>query len=449
MSALLQAALPFLGIIVFLIVAHEVGHFVTAKLCGVKVTEAGLGLPPRIWGFKWGETEYTINAIPIGAFVRMVGEEDPDEPGSLAAKPRPIRLLVLSAGSIMNAVLAVLLFALALMIPQEVSLGRAVITEVIPGAPAEEAGLQTGDVIYEINGRDVRNVQEAGYNIRLNLGEDVDVTVKRERELLTIPTHARWAPSDIVHVVEPGEDVQSVADRLGFSTASVRAAADIEYILEPGQDLTIGEGPDAIFYTPEERETVTSAARRLGVSTEALRIAAGLPDQNKLEVGQELRFVQGPTGIVIAPEYPFTETQALPPWEALPQAMQKTYEALILARNEVISWFKGAGQPEIAGPVGIAQATGEVVEEAGWKSLVDFAALLSINLAILNILPLPMLDGGRIVFILLEIMRGGRRIAPRKEALVHFVGLVALLTLAVVIGYFDVVRIFSGESILR
>lgn len=449
MSAFLQAVLPFVGIIVVLIIVHEIGHFVAAKLAGVRVPEFGLGYPPRIWGFKRGETEYTINAIPLGGFVRMAGEEDPSDPRSLAAKPRPIRLLILSAGSIMNFLMAVLLFALALMIPREVSVGRPVIFEVMPDSPAKRADLQVGDVIYKINGRDVKNVQEAGYNIRLNLGEDVDITVKRGREFLTLSPHARWAPPDRVHVVAPGEDVQSVADLLGLRTSTVRQAADIKSTLEPGREITLGDGPDAITYTPEEGDTVSSVAQRLGLSEEALRIAAGLPDQNKLEVGQELRFPQGATGIVITPQYPFTETQALPPWQALPQALQKTYESLILVRNEVISWFKGAGRPEVAGPVGIAQATGEVVEEAGWKSLTDFAALLSVNLAILNILPLPMLDGGRIVFVLLEIARRGRRVAPQKEALVHFVGLVALLTLAVLISYFDVVRIFSGESILR
>ena len=109
----------------------------------------------------------------------------------------------------------------------------------------------------------------------------------------------------------------------------------------------------------------------------------------------------------------------------------------------------GSGGFQVTGPVGIAQLTGEVVKEAGWKSLMDFAALISMNLAVLNILPLPMLDGGRVVFVLLEYARRGKRVAPHKEAMVHFVGLVAMLTLAVVITYFDVVRLFSGEGILR
>ncbi|MDP2950033.1 MAG: site-2 protease family protein, partial [Chloroflexota bacterium] len=150
------------------------------------------------------------------------------------------------------------------------------------------------------------------------------------------------------------------------------------------------------------------------------------------------------------PLYPgMTESEAFPPWQAVPKGVQTTVEALTLARNEVVSWFKGGGTPQVAGPVGIAQATGEVVDEAGYRPLLDFAALLSINLAILNILPLPMLDGGRIMFVLLEIVRRGKRVAPEKEALVHFIGFALIISLAVAITYFDILRILRGESLFR
>jgi regulator of sigma E protease len=354
-SDVVNSFLPFLIIIVLLILVHEIGHFTAAKLFGVRVLEFGVGFPPRVAVVKRGETEYSINALPLGGFVRMLGEEDPSDPASLAAKSRPVRIAVLSAGAFMNFLLAIVLFTMGFMIPREVSVGRAVIGEVIAGAPAEEAGLQTGDVIYKINGRDIQNTQEAGYNIRLNLGETMTMTVKRGREFLDVNVRARWAP-------------------------------------------------------PEG---------------------------------------QGPTGIVIGAQYPFTEMQSYPPWKALPLGWRATFDALKLARNEVISWVKGASNPQVAGPVGIAQATGEVVKEAGWKSLTDLSALLSINLAVLNILPLPMLDGGRIVFVLVEVLRRGRRIAPQKEALVHLIGLVFFMTLFVVISYFDVARIIRGESFFR
>jgi regulator of sigma E protease len=446
---IIESVAPFVAIIVVLIVVHEFGHFMTARLAGARVLEFGLGYPPRLWATKRGDTEYSINALPLGGFVRILGEEDPSDPRSLASRPRAWRLLVLSAGSMMNFLFAIALFSAGLMIPREVPIGRAVVQEVMPGSPAKEAGVEPGDIIWKINGREVKNVPETGEAIRLNLGETVTMRVKRQSEFLDLRVRARWAAPDIVHVVAPGEDVETVAKQLGLSTATVRDAAGIKTTLDPGQQITIGEGPDAITYVAEKGDTAASVAQRLGVSQEAVRIAAGLPDPNKLEAGQELRIAQGPTGIIIAAQYPFTESQSYSLFKAVPLGLRSTIDSLTLARNEVISWIKGGGSPEVSGPIGIAQATGEVVKEVGWKVLVDFAALLSVNLAVINILPLPMLDGGRIVFVLLEVLRGGRRVAPQKEALVHLVGLVALLTLVVVISYFDIVRIIQGGSIFR
>ncbi|HZP26225.1 MAG TPA: site-2 protease family protein, partial [Dehalococcoidia bacterium] len=110
---LFDAILPFFGIMIVLVVVHEFGHYITAKLAGVKVLEAGLGYPPRAWGFYWRGTLYSINWLPLGGFVRLLGEEDPSDPQSLAAKPRPVRLMVMAAGSFMNFALPIVLFAIA------------------------------------------------------------------------------------------------------------------------------------------------------------------------------------------------------------------------------------------------------------------------------------------------------------------------------------------------
>jgi regulator of sigma E protease len=172
---------------------------------------------------------------------------------------------------------------------------------------------------------------------------------------------------------------------------------------------------------------------------------------------------QGPTGIQVsdrvtgsalcqtAGELPdqCVKTERYPIWEAIPKGWTATVDALLLARNQIIQLFYGGEGPQVAGPVGIADATGDVVKEAGWKPLLDMAALLSINLAIINMLPLPMLDGGRFAFVVLEVIRRGKRVAPEKEALVHLVGLAFILVTALIITYFDVIRLIDGRSLFE
>ena len=166
---------------------------------------------------------------------------------------------------------------------------------------------------------------------------------------------------------------------------------------------------------------------------------------------------QGPTGISIAPAAtapdgkPFTTRVSEGPLQAVPEATRTTWDTMILARNEVIGWFKGAGGPQFAGPVGIAQTTGEVARSSETAAgaiapLLELSALLSINLGIMNLLPLPMLDGGRVFFLLIEVVRG-KRVAPEREALVHLIGFVAFMALAVLVTFSDIGRLLHGSSL--
>jgi regulator of sigma E protease len=345
------STLLFLTILVGLVLAHELGHYLTAKAFGVKVLEFGVGFPPRAFGRRFGETEYTVNWLPIGGFVRLLGEEDGSDPRSLAAQARWKRLIIMASGAWVNLLLPPLLFAIAFAIPHDEPVSRAQIAAIVPGSPAEVAGFQRGDVIFEIGGRDAKNVSTVARLVRLEMGHLTTVRVKRGDEFLDIPVEPRWAfPSG-----------------------------------------------------------------------------------------------QGPTGISIGAQYPFTERVSLPPWEALPAGVQATTDTLILARNQMIGWFKGGSGPGLAGPVGIAQATGEAAK-AGVPPLFEIAALLSINLGIVNLLPLPALDGGRIFFLLLEIVRRGRRVAPEKEALVHLVGFALFIVLTIVVTFADVSKLLGGES---
>src|SRR3990172_3508124 len=199
MEDVLRSILPFFGMLVGLIVIHELGHFFTAKIFKVKVLEAGLGYPPRVWGFTWHGTIYSINLLPLGGFVRLLGEEDPSDPESLAAQPAWKRLIVLASGSGMNFLLPIALFAIAFMIPHKVGVGPALIDKVEAGSPAAAAGPQPRDRILALHGESVKKVQEGGRVIRRNQGETIDFKVQREvfgggTEIVEKPVEGRWDP---------------------------------------------------------------------------------------------------------------------------------------------------------------------------------------------------------------------------------------------------------------
>ena len=387
---LLRSVLPFVAILIALIVIHELGHFVAAKAFGIKVLEFGVGFPPRVKGLVWrrGETEYTINWLPIGGFVRLLGEEDPGDPRSLAAAPRWKRLVVMAAGVVMNLVLALLLFTVGFMVPRERALDLAQVVEVAAGSPAAGAeisgtlrdgsapaqGLQPGDVITEVNGREVRNVNELIFTTRRYLGETQDWVISRGNSTLEADVYARWHPPD-------------------------------------------GQGPTGI---------------RVGAPTVCSDV-----DAEGNAVGCQLRF-------------PYAESLWYVPWEALPKGWEAMIDAVVITKNEIQVRVGGGGgggvredQPLFTGPVGIADATGDIIEAAGWRSLIELAALLSLSLGVFNALPVPALDGGRMLFVVIEILRGGRRISPEKEAFVHFVGFAVLMAGMVVITYFDIARLIT------
>src|SRR4030042_4018757 len=152
----------FIIMLSVLVLVHELGHFITAKLSGVKVEELGIGYPPRVFGLQRGETIYSLNAVPFGGFTKMLGEEDPTFPRSLASKSHASRFLILSAGSIMNILLPIVLFAISFMIPHDVRIEKVVIEDVAQGSTAQQAGMEAGDIILKIDNHEVRNRSDVG-----------------------------------------------------------------------------------------------------------------------------------------------------------------------------------------------------------------------------------------------------------------------------------------------
>jgi regulator of sigma E protease len=344
----------FLLILGLLIFVHEGGHFIVAKLSGIKVEEFGMGFPPRIFGIKRGETVYSLNWIPLGGFCKLLGEEDPSEPRSFASKRPSIRLATLAAGPFMNAILPILLLTIAFMVPRQVEVGNVMIDQVAPDSPAAQAGIMSNDTLLSINGHTIRNIGDVVYYINLDLGNKITLELKdAEGNLKTADVVPRWDPP-------------------------------------PGQGA----------------------------------------------VGIEMSMV--PTGNI---------TQSDPFWKAVPKSISSIKDTFVLMGNQITSWFVQKKAPEVTGPVGIFQLTGEV-RAAGPSYLLQFIGFISMNLAIVNILPLPALDGGRIAFVFLEVVRRGKRVSPRTEGLIHYIGFVMLIALILVISYFDIVRVIRGGSLV-
>ena len=206
--------------------------------------------------------------------------------------------------------------------------------------------------------------------------------------------------------------------------------------------------PGGRTYTAQPDDTIASIAVDQGIRVDALYYAVGL-DPRFPPAGTVIEVRQGATGITVGNASSRVVRDGASIAEAIPEGWNQTVATFVLVRNRIRSWIAGGEALDLSGPVGIARVTGEVIERAGWLRLIELAALLSLNLAIINILPLPMLDGGRIFFVLVEIARRGKRISPEREGLVHLAGFVALLLFIVVISYFDIVKAISGESLLE
>ncbi len=186
--------LVVLSVILF---AHELGHFITAKVSGVRVEEFGLGFPPKLLSVKRGETRYSLNAIPFGGFNRLSGEEDPTVSRSLAGKGAVTRLLILGAGSLMNFLLALLLFSIVFLVPRDVMVGEVMVEEVAPNSPAAVAGVRAGDIILSVNEEPVNNNAELSQYVQFNLGKEITLLV-RHADATTeyIPVVPRWEPPE-------------------------------------------------------------------------------------------------------------------------------------------------------------------------------------------------------------------------------------------------------------
>jgi len=428
-----------LGVLVFV---HELGHFAVAKRLGIPVLEFGFGFPPRLWRFmKRGETEYTLNWIPLGGFVRLLGEEDPRVPGGFASAKPSVRAPVLLAGVTMNLLLAYVVFCItALFSPPYAQIQTTKVVAVAPSSPAAEAGIRAGDHIVAVNGANVKdNFPLLSQTLRDNAGQSVSLAIQRgARALDPIRATPRVSPprgegplgialTSYLGLRVMGVDAGSVAESVG-----VRAGDVLVFFVDP-KGRTLKDQNELAQYTQTNRGLkvewhVYRDGQLLGNAPLIVPIPETVTPENAT-LGARVQ--------VSVLDAPLAGAQGL--WRIV-ASIPATFAQLTrgpLPDNSFI------------GVVGIAQATGEVAERGGALALLEWLGLLSLNLAIVNLLPFPALDGGRLVFVALEWLRGGKKIDPQKEGMVHLVGIAVLLGMMLIVTFFDVQRLLAGRSIFN
>lgn len=357
--------LVFLAVLSMLVVAHELGHFWAARRAGVMVEEFGLGFPPKLFSWKDKKgTEWTVNLIPLGGFVRMQGENGDDglKPGSFCLARPSARLLTLAGGVLMNTLMAVLLYT-----------GAAV-----GGSPTV---LDTPELVAQA-----------------------------QDHAVTIVEIAPGAPAESVKEIEVGKHVYAVNGQAIESAEQARALLSAS---QPGQEVTLRLGMSA----DEAKEVVVTAAYIAAIDRAG--VGVGLVD---------------------------TGTIRTPLWKTPLIGLQDTFFAFAGVMSTfwalLISPFTGENLVgQLSGPVGIASMTGEVAR-LGFSYLLRFAAMLSVNLAVLNALPFPALDGGRIALLGVEVLRRGKRLSAQAEGLIHASGFALLMVLVVFVTYRDILRLF-------
>lgn len=433
--------IPILGVLIFV---HELGHFVMARRAGVRVEEFGFGLPPRIWGVKRGDTIYSINALPIGGFVRVLGEDGKSSaPDSMQAKSAGQRARFLAAGSAMNLITAIVLMAVLIGV-QGRSSDNVYVVDVVAESPASAAGWQSGDRFVAIEGNAVKSSDDVSRFTSQRAGQATTVVLDRQGEVLTTSITPRENPpagqgrTGIKLSAAPVSTIH--VDAVPADSLAAKAG------LQPGDTIQAVNGhplPDYLAYALALRNS-----RGETVQLEVER--DGAPVTLAVTVPTDLPLDQEPLGADLTQQLRFTRVAPL----SIPLETGRTFVSTLQQMGSgLMSLIRGdTSLGEVAGPIGMGQLTSEVISRSAmplWVTLTNLTIILSLNLALLNLLPLPALDGGRLLFVLIEVLRGGKRVPPEKEGVVHFVGLMLLLTAMFLIAFVDINRIISGSSFLE
>jgi regulator of sigma E protease len=423
-------ALIVLGII---IVLHELGHFLVAKFFKIKVETFSVGFGPRLLGFRHGDTDYRISAFPLGGYVKMAGETPSDtitgEAYEFMSKPKWQRFLVAAAGPAMNVILAVGLltglYVYGTELPEFMS-GMAIVGVVERGSPAEQAGIKSGDQIVALDGKSTPNWQDIQTRVVTSAGREIPITVQRQGQRVDTTVTPIRKGSEEAGFVGMGPLIRTIvgAVNTGSPAAMAGMQAGDEIIRVNGIDLrTNGKSIQETIQTIQEK-TFPITVLRQGQEVD-LQVSPVTQSGRKM-IGIQ---IQWPTTMI-----------KLGLADALGKSVQTNIESATLIFQVLGRLFKReASMKQLDGPIGIIRVSGQALEQ-GFSTLLTLMALISLNLGVLNILPIPILDGGVMLLLIVEsLMR--RDLSLRVKERIVQVSFVFLLMLTVIVLYNDVVKL--------
>ena len=424
-----------IAILVFsvIVIFHELGHFLLAKKNGIAVTEFSLGMGPRLWSVQRGETRYSLKLFPIGGSCMMVGEDDDDaSEGSFNKASVWARISVVAAGPVFNFILA---FLFAMIITSVVGYDPAEILWVEENSPAAEAGLQEGDIITEFQGKHISIGRDYELYTTLHGVKDEDITLiyERDGEKHEISFEANSTEKYMLgYSYAPGDNGEAEIVSVSIDGAVMDAgvlAGDVIRGINGTQIHTSDELQTYMEEHPLDGSQVTLDIERNG----KVQTIAVTPQMTKqVDTGFLCNVYREKTDFIGILKYSAVEVRY---W------ISSTIESLVML-------IKGQFTvQDLSGPVGIIDVIGDSYEEAKTEGtlmvvmqMLYWAILLSANLGVMNLLPIPALDGGRLVFLVIEAITR-RRVNPNVEGMIHFAGFVLLMMLMVFVMFNDVMRL--------
>ena len=448
--ATVQMLVSFVVVLGILIVVHELGHFLMARLAGVGVERFSIGFGPVLWRFRGKETEYCVSAIPMGGYVKMMGDdENPLEGGKGATidpakafngKPLAARFLIVFAGPAMNFVLAAVIAGLMFMLVGR-PVAPALVGRVTDGSPAAQAGLKTGDRLVAIDGKPVQYWEDLARIVQAARGRALQVAVQGaagERTVALTPAQTKrkdlFGDEQIVWEIGASPYIPAAigdtvtgdpADRAGLK------AGDVVVALEGQPVLSWDELAERIHQRAGQptRLEVKRGAETLTVTVTPKKGKVPGPDGKETEVG--LVGIRPGGSVTMVRSNPISAL-----WEGVAWSGDVTMKTAIGLYKIVVGQLD---RSNIGGPIQIAKTAGEQARQ-GIVSLALFTAVISINLFLLNLLPVPMLDGGHLLFFAFEAVLG-RPLSVRKREVAQQVGFALLMLLMVFAFYNDFKRI--------